>query len=128
MASDAQIAHEKSDERQKRGFAWALSVYGDRVRSRRYQAFRGLEEFLELVQTQGLTLEDVIRTAEYVYERPAGDTKVEFGDVRLSLDIMAENLGVSTDGCLTSTLTRIQALDPAKCLAKDDEKCRRGLI
>jgi len=126
--AEAEIAHSKSDERQARAFSWALATYGERVKSRRYQALRTLEEMIELCQTQGLSLSDIIRSAEYVYERPPGDTKVEIGDVRFSLDILAENLGLSTDGCLASTLSRIKGLDPEKCRAKDELKCSRGLI
>jgi hypothetical protein len=126
--SDADITHAKGEERAKRGYAWALEVYGERTKEPRYQAFRALEEMMELCQTQGLGLQDFIRTAEYVAARKIGDTKTEIGDVRLCLDILAENLGLSVDGCYTSCLTRIQFLDPEKCRAKDDAKVEFGLI
>lgn len=123
----AQVAHTKSDERQQRAFAWAAGVYGESGMGRRVLAFRGLEEFVELVQTQGLSLDDVIRTAKYVYERPPGDTKTEIGDVRLMVDIMAEGLGVSSDSCHINCLSRIQSLDPDKCRSKENAKLAYGL-
>jgi hypothetical protein len=126
--SDADITHAKGEERAKRGYAWALDVYGERTKEPRYQAFRFLEEAMELAQTQGLTLDDFIRTAQYVAARKVGDTKIEIGDTRLCLDILAENLGLSVDGCYTSCLARIQFLDPDKCREKDDAKVACGLI
>lgn len=126
--TDADITHAKGEERAKRGYAWAMEVYGERTKEARYQAFRFLEEAMELAQTQGLTLDDFIRTAQYVSARKVGDTKIEIGDTRLCLDILAENLGLSVDGCYTSCLTRIQFLDPDKCRAKDDAKVACGLI
>lgn len=123
------ITHEKLTERQEKAYAWAAGVYGEqRVRARRYQAFRFLEEAMELCQTQGLSLEDFMRCAEYVSARKIGDTKTEIGDVRVCLDIMADNLGVSVDHCHTDALRRIHALDPEACRAKDDAKIAAGLI
>lgn len=123
------VTHEKLEERQQRAYAWATATYGpQRVSQRRYQAFRFLEEAMELCQTQGLSLEDFIRCAEYVAARQIGDTKVEMGDVHICLDIMAENLGLSLDACHTTALNRIQSLDPEKCRAKDDAKIAAGLI
>ncbi|USN15383.1 hypothetical protein KIKIMORA_02370 [Brevundimonas phage vB_BpoS-Kikimora] len=124
-----ELTHERLTERQERAYAWAESVYGPaRVRQRRYQAFRFLEEAMELCQTQGLSLEDFVRCARYVSERKVGDTKVEMGDVRICLDIMAENLGLSLDHCHTTALNRVHSLDPEKCKTKDDAKIAAGLI
>ncbi len=124
-----ELSHTRAVERQQRSFAWAESVYGEeKVNSRRYQALRTLEEMVELVQTQGLTMEDVVRTAEWVFARKAGDTKTEIGDVVLSLNVMAENLGVSVDSCFTDTLNRVKSLDPEKCRVKDEAKVAFGLI
>lgn len=128
MATDADITHETLEGRQRRGHAWAIEVYGDRAKGARYQAFRSLEEMMELCQTQGLTFEDFVRTARYVSDRKVGDTKTEIGDTTLCLSILAENLGLSLDSCLASTLVRVQGLDKTKARAKDDAKIAYGLI
>lgn len=123
------LTHDKLSDRQVTAYAWAEATYGqDRVRQRRYQGFRLLEEVMELCQTQGLSLEDFIRCAEYVSSRPVGDTREELGDVHVCLDILAENLGLSLDHCHTNALLRIQSLDPDKCKAKDTLKIEYGLI
>lgn len=128
MASQQDITHEKGAERQGRAYQWAMQTYGERTRNRRYQAFRFLEEALELAQNQGLSFEDMVRVAKYVSDRKVGDTKVEIGDVALCLAILAENLGLSVDTCLTSCLLRIKSLDPVACRAKDDAKIAYGMI
>jgi hypothetical protein len=128
MSSVQDIARDRQAARQVRALAWATEVYGDRVKSARYQAFRFIEEAMELAQTQGLTLADLVRTAEYVSARKVGDTKVEIGDVVFTLDILAENLGISVDGCHTTCLNRIKGLDPERCREKDAAKIAEGLI
>lgn len=126
--SDLSIAHEHSEARQQRAMEWALGVYGQRVKNRRYQAFRFFEEAAELIQTQGLTAEDAKRVIDYVFARKAGQTSVEVGDVRFTLDIFAENLGLSVDGCHSSTLNRVKGIPAEAARAKDDAKCAAGLI
>lgn len=124
-----EMTHDRLAARQRKAFAWAEATYGaDRVKQRRYQAFRLLEEVMELCQTQGLSLEDFVRCADYVAARKVGDTREEMGDVQVCLDIMAENLGLSLDNCHTTALNRIQGLDPVKCKLKDDGKIAAGLI
>lgn len=124
-----EVTHERLAARQAKAYAWAMRTYGaDRVVQRRYQAFRLLEEVMELCQTQGLSLEDFVRCGEYVAARKVGDTREEMGDVQVCLDIMAENLGLSLDNCHTTALMRIQGLDPDKCKLKDDGKIAVGLI
>lgn len=125
----AELTRERLAARQVKAYDWAVATYGAaRVSQRRYQAFRLLEEAMELCQTQGLSLEDFMRCAEYVAARKVGDTREEMGDVQICLDIMAENLGLSLDACHTTALNRIQGLDPAKCKLKDDGKIAAGLI
>lgn len=126
--SDGAIAHDHAEARQKRAFEWARSVYGDRVRNHRYQAFRFLEEAVELVQTQGLSVEDCQRVVAYVMARKAGQTSIEVGDVRFTLDILAENLGISVDGCHATTINRVKGIPPEKAREKDDAKIASGLI
>jgi len=128
MVNAVDVTHTHQKGRQERAYAWALATYGERTKGARYQAFRFLEEAMELCQTQGLSLEDFIRTAQYVSARKVGDTKVEIGDTALCLDILAENLGLSVDSCHASCLNRIQSLDPEKCRTKDDNKVAFGLI
>lgn len=113
---------------QRMAFAWAVQTYGEVAKKARYQAFRFLEEALELVQAMGLTKEDAIRTVEWVFSRSVGTVRVEVGDVRLSIDILAESQGVSSDDCYTACASRISDLDPAQMRAKEAAKIMAGLI
>ena len=110
-----QVAHDRSDGRQKAALAWAVETYGARARGRRYQAFRMLEEACELAQAQGLTFKDMLRVASYVDDRPAGDTPTEVGDLRLCLDILAENLGLSVVAVSLKKLMLEKGLDDERC-------------
>jgi hypothetical protein len=128
--SDADITHAKGEERAKRGYAWAL---GRLRRAHQGAALSGvprsLEEAMELCTDAGPGPARLHpHRASTWPARKIGDTKIEIGDTRLCLDILAENLGLSVDGCYTSCLTRIQFLDPEKCRAKDDAKVEFGLI
>ena len=109
-------------------FAWARQTYGEVVRQARYQAFRFIEEALELVQAMGLTRDDVERAVNWVFDRPRGDVHIEIGDVRLSIDILAQSQGISSDNDYDGCLDRISKLDPAAARAKDVRKIEAGLI
>ncbi|AFU88085.1 hypothetical protein CcrColossus_gp215 [Caulobacter phage CcrColossus] len=124
----AQIVHDRLRKRQETAYQWALDTYGNRALGSRYQALRLVEEAMELGQTQGLTEADFVLVAAYVSAKKAGETRGEVGDLAISLLILAENLGLSVDSCLTDTLNRIHALDPDACRRKDDEKIKFGLI
>ena len=112
---------------QRIAFAWAMKTYGSVVRSTRYQAFRFIEEALELAQAMGLSREDVIRVVDHVFSRPQGDTYVGVGDVRLTLDILAETQEIDSDECYEGCMIRVLALDPAKMREKDKMKIEKGL-
>jgi hypothetical protein len=112
---------------QRVAFAWAYQTYGEVVRIGRYQAFRFIEECLELVQAMGLTREDVMRVVDYVFSRPVGDVRVEIGDARLCLDILSETQGLDSEQMYDDCLLRVMALDPEKTRAKDKMKIEKGL-
>jgi len=113
---------------QRSAFEWALDIFGPVVRGARYQAFRLLEEALELGQALGLTREDALRTVDWVFGRPPGSVLVEIGDVRLSLDILAETQGIDCAHAYGACCLRVSELDPVKMRAKDQEKIAAGLI
>ncbi len=113
---------------QKVAFAWAVQTYGPKARARRYQALRFLEEAMELAQALGLTYDDMDYVANYVNARRIGSANVEIGDVRLSLDILAESIGLSSEQCYEDCLTRIAALDSAQTRERDEGKIAAGLI
>lgn len=108
--------------------AWAKQTYGVVVLQLRYQAFRFIEEAIELVQACGLSRVDVILAVDYVFKNPKGAMRVEIGDVLLSVDILAATQGFSTDECYQSCLGRIAELDPNDAYAKDQRKIAAGLI
>lgn len=128
--SEVDATHAHRNGRQSWFFDWAQKAFGGEVINRRVRAFRFLEEAMELAQTQGLTLEDVYRQANYTFAREVGEVKQEIGGVTLSLYALAENLGISVDGCEADELLRVRGATPAdyaKMAAKNALKVQAGL-
>lgn len=115
-------------ERQGVTYRFALATYGEATRGRRYQAFRFGEEALELVQTQGVTREEMHRLVDRTYDRAVGSFRDEVGDVSVCLDIMCENLGLQREELERAGAERFLALDPEKTRAKDAQKIAEGFI
>lgn len=109
-------------------YIWAKGVYGDVVDGQRYQALRFLEEAMELVQSQGLSREDVNTVADYVYARSIGDESVEIGDVQICLNILSEVRGKSVVDCRVNCLTKNDGRTIEQARAKDNTKMAAGLI
>lgn len=126
--TEVDACHEHRAKRQTWCWKWVEEVLTGRVFNRRIQAFRTLEECMELVQTQGLSLEDVIRQAHWTYSRPVGEVKEEVGGLLLSLYTLCENLGISADGCEADEINRVKSLSPDKVRAKEAAKQAAGLF
>lgn len=106
----------------------AQNLYGTAVNSRRYQAFRFLEEACELAQAEGLSEEDCLNMVRYVMSRPKGDSFVEAGDVQLTLAILLFNAGIAPQDAEKKAHLRFAGLDPLKARLKDTTKIAAGLI
>lgn len=128
MTTEVDTTHVHRAERQTWVGVWAERLFAAGSRNRRIRALRFLEEAMELGQTQGLTFDDVVRQAQWTYGRPVGDVKQEIGGVTVSLYALAENLGVSVDGCEADELLRVKTIDPAKIQAKEAAKIAAGLL
>jgi NTP pyrophosphatase (non-canonical NTP hydrolase) len=126
--SDTQITHEHRAERQKRVFDRAVEVWGaEPLVSRDDRARRFAEEAMELAQTQGVEADTLKRLIDYVYGRPVGDVKQEIGGVMFSLYCLAENLGLSVDGCETDEINRFLGTDPEVFRKKNEAKREAGV-
>lgn len=126
-APPVEVTHDHRARRQTWSYDWINKVLAKFNITRRVRAFRFLEEALELVQTQGLTLDDVIKQAAYTYGRPVGQVKEEIGATALSLYALAEDLGISVDSCEADELIRCHGLNPTKVQAKEALKREYGL-
>lgn len=73
---------------------------------------RFLEEALELVQSTGLTKEQVLDMVEYVYAREVGTTPQEIGGTLVCLAALANLYTYDMFGVGAIELTRIQKIIP----------------
>lgn len=75
---------------------WLLECFGSEISSDRTErAFRFTEEALELVQSLGLTKDQVLELVEYVYGRPEGVPHQEVGGVMVTLAALCFSGGLS---------------------------------
>lgn len=75
---------------------WAHKTFGDIALRRDERAMRFVEEAIELVHAEGLPADTVRKIIDRVYARPAGDVRKEIGQAQLTLDCLAQNIGIGT--------------------------------
>jgi hypothetical protein len=80
---------------QLRAHEWAVDCFGtQKAQHTPLRAARFLEEAMELVQSYGLTSQEVLKIAEYVYGRPSGHSAQETGGVIVTLAVLSELEGI----------------------------------
>ena len=83
---------------QTKTLSFCINCYGiENTFSKRERALRFGEEAIELLQTTGLTKEDIINLIEYVYRKNPGEVKDEFAGAQLTLLALANSFGVYLD-------------------------------
>lgn len=93
-------SHDNEDDLQKAAHDWAAASFGaDAVNNRKERGMRVVEEALELGQTCGVSIEDIMRLALRVYAGSPGAIAKEVGDVGLTLGILAHSVGLSATSC-----------------------------
>jgi hypothetical protein len=69
---------------------WVEAAFGvDVADNREERSQRFIEEALELVQSAGMTKTDVLLLVDYVFSRPKGTLRQEFGGTVTTLNAMA---------------------------------------
>ncbi|HEY4326128.1 MAG TPA: hypothetical protein VGN20_19215 [Mucilaginibacter sp.] len=92
---------------QQRVQQWVTEAFGPKVANdKKERAYRFIEESIELVQSTGLTKEDVLTMVDYVFGRPAGEPYQEIGGVMVTL----------------ASLTEVQNLDLTECAEMELER------
>ncbi len=65
---------------------WLIKCFGEEIaRDKTERCFRFTEESLELVQSLGITKEQVLELVEYVFNRPFGEPHQEVGGTMVTL-------------------------------------------
>lgn len=83
---------------QERAYQFFLTCFKDEfpelVNDKVENQHRFIEESLELVQSLGMSLEEVIALASYVFNRPKGDPLIEAGGVATTYSILCKTHGI----------------------------------
>lgn len=84
------------NENRNRVRKWVEKTFGSEIADSKLERnFRFLEESLELVQSLGMTKEQILTLVDYTMARPAGEPEQELGGVLVTLMALcgANNLG-----------------------------------
>lgn len=97
-------------EWQREVLEWAVDKFGEIARDPRERAMRFIEEAVELAQTQGVTDIDLGRICRRVFTRPAGDVAKEIGQVGMTFEAMAENIGHKVAPLVAAEIERVKTI------------------
>jgi len=107
--------------------AWVTRSFGEpNLMSKRERALRVVEEAVELGQALNLTLAEVCKVVDRVYERPAGSVENEVAGTMLTLLSLTVPLGIDPIEVTTTELRRIENLAPSHFRAKHLAKVAAG--
>lgn len=112
--------------RQFEAWNWARNTFGSVALLRSERAARLIEEALELVQAEQLPRALVDKIADRVYSRPQGSVPQEIGGLAITLDVLAENIGIDVQVEAERELTRVLSLPPEFFQRKHAEKIAAG--
>lgn len=115
-----------TDSRQRKVLAWAVDNFGWIAKNRDERAVRLAEEAIEVAQAEGVPLDVVMTVAQRVYSRPVGDLKREIGGVAITLDALAENVGLSVTEEAEREFARVLSKDKDWWTRKHGEKVAAG--
>lgn len=109
---------------------WVVKTFGQESMNQRERSLRFIEEAIELVQTQGITKDDINKVMDRVYLKPVGDLKQEVGGSFVTLLALCEHQQVDAYECLKAEWERIREPDDllqAKLKASQESKLEAGL-
>lgn len=111
---------------QKHVLDWAVRAFGPIANNNDERAARLAEEAIEIAQCEGVPLDVIIRIAQRVYSRPAGERWQEIGGTCIALLAYAENVGLSVDRCAGKEWQRVLSKPSEWWTRKHAEKVAAG--
>lgn len=95
-------------EYQKKVSQWLIACFGEEIANdKQERCFRFMEESLELVQSLGMTKEQVLQLVDYTFSRPLGEPIQEVGGVIVTLNALCYAVGISLERCADMELDRV---------------------
>lgn len=87
---------------------WCVTCFGETTATDTAErSWRFMEEALELVQSLGMTDEQVKQLVDYVYSREVGEPGQEVGGVMVTLSALVAASGLDLEECALTELNRI---------------------
>lgn len=111
---------------QKEVLDWAVRSFGPVAKNSDERAARLAEEAIEIAQCEGVPLDVIVKIAERVYSRPAGEKWQEIGGTGIALLAYAENAGLGLDVCVFREWERVQTKSAEWWAMKHAEKVAAG--
>lgn len=113
--------------RPKAVLQWAVETFGLIAADPVERAARLTEETLELAQSQGLSRATVDAIVERVFARGHGDPAKEIGQVAMTLEALAANLGLSVELEAQREFDRVRSIPKADWEARHNKKAAIGI-
>lgn len=112
---------------QKRLREWGAAAFGEaHVSSPPQRAVRFLEEAIELYQSCGADPEMAHKLIDYVFSRPVGELRSEFGGVGVTVLMLAEACDLSAAECEAAEMERVLSKGAAHFTERNREKNAAG--
>lgn len=93
---------------QERVTNWLLQCFGPEISGDKTErCFRFTEESLELVQSLGITKEQVLQLVDYTFDRPLGEPNQEVGSVMVTLAALCYAADLNLETCAENEYQRI---------------------
>jgi NTP pyrophosphatase (non-canonical NTP hydrolase) len=112
--------------RQESLLAWAVDTFGEVARDPIERSLRLIEEAAEVVQTVGLSKEEVLKVVERVYSRPPGALCNELGGLVMTTECLAEAMGYDLETQADWEYKRITSIPKEQWQRKHKEKVVAG--
>lgn len=108
-------------------YAWATSVFGPVATFTDERVKRFVEEAIEVAHSCGLKEHFIETITSRVYDRKRGDTAQEIGQAQMTLECLAESIGLSADIEADREFDRVQSLPKDYFVQRQNEKAAAGI-
>ncbi len=105
---------------------WAIATFGQIARNRDERAARLLEEVIEFAQAENVPKDVALRLVEHVYSKPAGNSRAELAAVCMTLDAVAENVGISIEEEASREFDRVRRVPREEWERRHNAKVNAG--
>lgn len=112
--------------RQQLVLEWAVANFGPVAANPVERAARCVEEAIEVAQSLGLPFDILLKIADRVYKKPVGEISQEIGGLFITMEALAEVVGVNTEACGQREFERVISLPKEHWTRRHADKVASG--